>query len=84
MIPALVSRFVELFKSTSLLYIIGVIEFFRAATIVNNREFASFEIYTFVASVYFVFCYSLSRFGELMQRRLRAGHMRDVERLLGW
>jgi polar amino acid transport system permease protein len=84
MIPALVSRFVALFKSTSLLYIIGVIEFFRAATIVNNREFASFEIYTFVAIVYFVCCYSLSQLGEWLQRRLRAGAMRDLERSLGW
>lgn len=84
MIPALVSRFVALFKSTSLLYIIGVVEFFRAATIINNREYASLEIFAFVALVYFVFCYSLSRFGAWCQQRLGARQMRDLEASLGW
>lgn len=84
MIPALISRFVALLKGTSLLYIVGVLEFFRAATIVNNREFSSFEIYTFVAIVYFVCCYSLSQFGEWCERRLGAGSLRHVEASLGW
>lgn len=84
MIPALVSRFVALLKGTSLVYIIGVIEFFRAATIVNNREYASIEIFTFVALVYFVMCYSLSRFGEWCRRRLGAQELRGVEASLGW
>src|SRR4029434_6840591 len=53
MLPALVARFVALFKSTSLLYVIGVVEFFRAATIVDSREFRSMEIFLFVAFVYF-------------------------------
>ena len=35
--PVLVSRFITVFKDTSLVYIIGVVEFFRAAVIVNNR-----------------------------------------------
>src|SRR5439155_13710600 len=45
MLPALVARFVALLKSTSLLYVIGVVEFFRAATIVNSREFRPMEIF---------------------------------------
>jgi polar amino acid transport system permease protein len=84
MIPALVSRFVALLKGTSLVYIIGVIEFFRAATIVNNREYASIEIFAFVAIVYFALCYSLSRFGEWCRRRLGAQELRGVEASLGW
>ena len=84
MIPALVSRFVALVKGTSLVYIIGVVEFFRAATIVNNREYASIEIYSFVAIVYLVICFSLSRFGEWCRRRLGAQELRGVEASLGW
>jgi His/Glu/Gln/Arg/opine family amino acid ABC transporter permease subunit len=70
MVPPLLSQFVYLFKSTSLVYIIGVVEFFRAATIVNNREFRSFEIFTFVAVVYFVCSWLLSSASLLLEQRL--------------
>lgn len=84
MIPALVSRFVALVKGTSLTYIIGVIEFFRAATIVNNREFASIEIFAFVAVVYFGVCFVLSRLAEWCRARLGARELGHVEAKLGW
>jgi len=83
MIPALISRFVALIMGTSLAYIVGVIEFFRAATIVNNREYASVEIYSFVGIVYFVICYGFSQFGEWCRRRLGAQELRNVEASLG-
>lgn len=83
MIPALISRFVALIMGTSLTYIIGVIEFFRAATIVNNREYASVQIYAFVAVVYFVICFGFSQFGEWCRRRLGAQELRGVEASLG-
>jgi His/Glu/Gln/Arg/opine family amino acid ABC transporter permease subunit len=69
MVPALVNRFVALFMGTSLVYIIGVTEFFRAANNVNNRVYRSYEIYGFVAVVYFVCCYSLSLISQLLERR---------------
>lgn len=84
MVPALVSRFVSLFMSTSLTYIIGVVEFFRAATIVNNREFRSMEIFTFVALVYFICCYVISQFGRWCERRLGSRRFQAVEAALGW
>jgi His/Glu/Gln/Arg/opine family amino acid ABC transporter permease subunit len=70
MLPALVNRFVSLFMGTSLVYVIGVTDFFRAATNVNMKAFRPYEVYIFVALVYFVFCYSLSRVGALLERRL--------------
>jgi len=70
MIPALVNRFVALFMGTSLAYIIGVTEFFRAANNVNNRVYRSYEIYTFVALVYFACCYSLSLLSRTIERRI--------------
>lgn len=83
MIPALISRFVALIMGTSLTYIVGVIEFFRAATIVNNREYASVQIFSFVAIVYFIICFGFSRFGELCRRRLGAQELRKMEISLG-
>jgi His/Glu/Gln/Arg/opine family amino acid ABC transporter permease subunit len=76
MAPALVNRFVALFMGTSLAYIIGVTEFFRAANNVNNRVYRSYEIYGFVAMVYFVSCYSLSLLGGVIERRLSRGERR--------
>lgn len=73
MVPALVNRFVALFMGTSLAYIIGVTEFFRAANNVNNRVYRSYEIYTFVAIVYFACCYSLSLLSGVLERRLAGG-----------
>jgi ABC-type amino acid transport system permease subunit len=49
--------------------VIGVIEFFRAGTIVNGRENASFSVFTFLAAVYFVCCFSLSRLGQRLGQR---------------
>ena len=73
MLPAIVSRFIALFMGTSLAYIIGATEFFRAANDINNRVFRPYEIYTFVAIVYFVFCYALSLIGRALERRLSRG-----------
>ncbi|MFQ5839098.1 MAG: amino acid ABC transporter permease [Candidatus Methylomirabilales bacterium] len=68
MIPALVTRFIILFMDTSLAYIIGYRELTRAAKIIAEREFRVFEVYTFIAVVYFICTYSIS----LVSRRLEA------------
>ena len=69
MSPALVSRFIALFMGTSLVYIIGVTDLFRAANNVNNRVYRSYEIYGFVAIVYFVCCYAMSLASAALERR---------------
>jgi len=71
MIPSLVSQFVSLFKDTSLVYAIGVMEFFRAATIVNNRIYMSFEILSFVAFIYFICAFSLSRIANHLENKTK-------------
>lgn len=73
MLPALVNRFVALVLGTSLAYVIGATEFFRAANDINNRVFRPYEIYTFVALVYFVLCFGLSLLGRSLERRLSRG-----------
>ena len=69
MTPALLSQAVMVYKTTSLVFIIGVIDFFRAATIVDNREFKSIEIYFFVAIVYFVPSTAFSRLSRWLEQR---------------
>ena len=82
MLPAVVSRFVALFMGTSLAYIIGVTEFFRAANNINNRVYQSYVIYGFVAIVYFVCCYGLSLIGHRLQGRLDPVSRASAERLI--
>ena len=69
MTPALINQAVMLFKTTSILFIIGVIEFFRVAVMVNNREFASYEIFLFVGIVYLIPTTILSRYSRVLESR---------------
>jgi glutamate/aspartate transport system permease protein len=66
MVPSLVTQMIVLFKDTSLASIIGYMDLTKAAQIVNNREIRPFELYLFIAVVYWVFTFSMSR----MARRL--------------
>jgi len=70
MIPPLVSQFVSLFKDTSLVYVIGVVEFFRASTIINNRIYMSFEILSIVAIVYFICAFTLSQIANHLEKKV--------------
>ncbi len=81
MLPALVSRLIALLMGTSLAYIIGVTEFFRAANDINNRVYRPYAIYVFVAVVYFALCFSLSVFGRFLERRLSASERPAVTSL---
>ena len=70
MIPALVTQFIVLLKDTSLASIIGYIDLTKAAQIVNNREIRPFELYLFIAIVYWCFSYGMSRYAGRLEQRL--------------
>jgi His/Glu/Gln/Arg/opine family amino acid ABC transporter permease subunit len=69
MVPALVTQMIVLFKDTSLASIIGYVDLTKAAQIVNNREIKPFELYLFIAVVYWMCTYSMSRLARRMERR---------------
>lgn len=72
-IPALVNTFIAQFKDTSLIVVIGLFDLFGAAkTVIVDRKWIGFgvEVYLFVAVVYFVFCYAVSRYSQALERRL--------------
>ncbi len=73
MIPALVTQFIVLFKDTSLASIIGYLDLTKAAQIVNNREIRPFELYLFIAVVYWLCTYGMSRYARYLERRLTPG-----------
>ena len=68
MIPALVTQFIVLLKDTSLASIIGYVDLTKAAQIVNNREIRPFELYLFIAVIYWLCSFSISRCAARLQR----------------
>jgi len=60
MVPALIATIVMMFKTTSLIYVVGITDFFRAVILINNREFEPVALYTTLAAGYFVCCWLLS------------------------
>jgi polar amino acid transport system permease protein len=70
MIPSLVTQFIVLFKDTSLASIIGFMDLTKAAQVVNNREVRPFALYLFIAVVYWICAYSMSRYARHLESRL--------------
>jgi len=68
MIPALVTQFIVLLKDTSLASIIGYVELTKAAQIVNNREIRPFELYLFIAVIYWLCSFGMSLIASRLQR----------------
>jgi His/Glu/Gln/Arg/opine family amino acid ABC transporter permease subunit len=72
MVPSLVTQMIVLFKDTSLASIIGYVDLTKAAQIVNNREIKPFELYLFIAVVYWICTYSMSRVARRLEHRRAA------------
>jgi len=70
MIPSLVTQFIVLFKDTSLASIIGMMDLTKAAQTVSERELRPFEMYLFIAVIYWMFTYSMSRVSQWLERRM--------------
>lgn len=70
MVPSIVTQMIVLFKDTSLASIIGYVDLTKAAQIVNNREIRPFELYFFIAVVYWLCTYSMSRVARRFERRV--------------
>ncbi|MBV9783813.1 MAG: amino acid ABC transporter permease [Acidisphaera sp.] len=61
MLPALLAQLVALFKTTSLVYAIGVMDFFRAVAVTKNAVFAPYALYLILGAGYFVSCFAIGR-----------------------
>jgi general L-amino acid transport system permease protein len=72
-IPGIVNVFVALFKDTTLVLIIGLFDFLGIIkTALTNPEWLGYSIegYVFAALVFWVFCFSMSRYSARLERRL--------------
>ncbi|MGI9622794.1 MAG: amino acid ABC transporter permease [Acidimicrobiales bacterium] len=77
-IPAMVGQFIALFKDTSLLSIIGILEFLRVSDVANaqpqfvGKGLASVT-YLFVAIGYWAFAYTMSKESRRLETKLGVG-----------
>lgn len=75
-IPALVGQFIGLFKDTSLLAIVGLLELTGIArSILAQPQFLDryAEVYLFIGLIYWVFCYSMSLASRRLEKQLGVG-----------
>ncbi len=80
-IPGIVNTFISLFKDTSLVSIVGIFDILKtvqSSTADLNWTSPTQAItgYIFCAAVFWVFCFSMSRYSRSMERRLETGHKR--------
>ncbi|HPF58565.1 MAG TPA: amino acid ABC transporter permease [Candidatus Competibacteraceae bacterium] len=78
-IPGVVNTFIALFKDTSLVLIIGLFDLMNIVhNATTNPEWLGFstEGYVFAAAVYWLFCFSMSRYSQNLEKRLHTGHKR--------
>ena len=70
-IPPLVNTFIAFFKDTSLVLIIGIFDLLTTAkTAIIDPAWQPFsvEIYLFVALIYFMFCFAMSRYSRQLEQ----------------
>jgi general L-amino acid transport system permease protein len=80
-IPGIVNSFVGLFKDTSLVLIIGLFDVLGIVqlNLTDAKWFAESTAmtgYVFAGFVFWIFCFGMSRYSQLIERRLAAGDRR--------
>jgi general L-amino acid transport system permease protein len=80
-IPGIVNSFIALFKDTTLVAIVGIFDFLKAVETARlDPVWAGPSIstsgYVFAALFYFVFCFGMSRYSLMIERRHAAGRKR--------
>lgn len=75
-LPAIVNQFVITFKETSIVTIVGFFEILASGhAAYGTGEWTPhyIEVYVFIGVIYFIFVFSLSRYGAYLEKKLRVG-----------
>ncbi len=69
-LPILLTQTIILFQDISLVYAIGATDLLGAADKLNQRDFKPVELYLFVAIVYFILCFGVSKLVKQLQNKI--------------
>jgi general L-amino acid transport system permease protein len=78
-IPPMVNIFIAVFKDTSLVLVIGIFDLMTAAknsTVEPAWRGFGVEVYVFVSLIYFMFCFSMSRYSQRLEADLASAQKR--------
>ncbi len=77
-IPGIVSSFIGLFKDTTLVALVGLMDPLQGVTKIVRADTAwkgiYWEPYIFVGAIFFFFCFSMSRYSMYLERKLKTDH----------
>jgi len=80
-IPGIVNSFISLFKDTTLVAAVAIYDYLKtidasAQDPIWSTPVTLYSGYAFAALVYWIFCFSMSRYSLWVERRLDTGHKR--------
>jgi len=76
-IPGIVNTFIGLFKDTTLVVFIGILDpIGRASAIRATSDWQGvyWELFIFIGAVFWIFCFSMSRYSMHLEHRLKTDH----------
>ncbi|MDT4854349.1 ectoine/hydroxyectoine ABC transporter, permease protein EhuD [compost metagenome] len=76
-IPVIVSTFIGLFKDTTLVVFIGLLDPIALSTAIRastDWQGIYWELFIFIGAVFFLFCFAMSRYSMYLERRLKTDH----------
>ena len=79
-VPSIMNNFISTFKDTSLVTIVSLYELTGALSLALNSDsnWRPFKIegYLFIAMIYFIFCFSMSRYSIWVEKQVNKGKQR--------
>jgi general L-amino acid transport system permease protein len=79
-VPGIMNNFIAIFKDTSLVTIVSLYELTGALGLALNSDADwrpyKIEGYVFIALIYFVFCFAMSRYSLWVEREVNKGRQR--------
>jgi len=76
-IPGIVNTFIGLFKDTTLVVFIGLLDpIGRASAIRATSDWQGiyWELFLFIGAIFWIFCFGMSRYSMYLERRLKTDH----------
>lgn len=76
-IPGIVSSFIGLFKDTTLVVFIGLLDpigLSNAIRATSEWNGIYWELFIFIGLCFFIFCFGMSRYSQYLERKLRTDH----------